>query len=807
MNALVIGFYDRGNLGDEMFKEVFPHLLPGHSLTFRCIDDIKLDPTASDLKNEYSAIILGGGDVINDYFLKKFSAFIAGYTGMVLAVSVGYPFPSYDPACFRLFDHVFLRYKGDIPVVQKQIGAEYTHYLPDLGFLLPPPSAQRKEKRVGFFLAQPLMGAQNLRTMEDFICWLQGRGYSCHLYAFNEGNNPNENDSMLNDKLLVSDLGSLTGAIKGPKIAKAGDMLEDMALLDLAVCSRFHSHVFSIISGIPFLSVANTRKVKTILEEINYPEELNVSPDSSLGELQQAFVRLEESGHLRETLRAESDRRRFQLSTLQVSKILRRGEKRIPLPIHRLPGIIQGYNYALRLLKDEGLIFPSASSMLPLDKESAKKISELLCFYLTGMTSSKYVYGTTQNLQTRLHELWGMIDWIIQDRQREDEGKIFLDHYRQDTFRGFHRSGWHYVHSHLKSLSSPQGTLCDTYLDRTFLWGKVPLLEAGIIPYTSPWIGFLHHGPNTEYSPHNVVAITEDHTFQRSLPTCQALICLSEYLGSWMRNKIQELGYSVPVVVLPHPTLIVKNRFTMEKWGSNGDKMLINIGAWYRNPFAIYQVQPPHGITLAALRGPSMDEYFPPASPLLSLPATNDPLKLSNKWERYLYYYLRDHRPELLPHPDDIISGELFSQSATLPLQSLQSLQSADVSYNKQALYNHIDGLVKRVKTLGMVDNDEYDDLLSRNVVFLNLVECSAANTIIECIIRDTPIILNRLPAVVEYLGEDYPLYYDKIDEIGDLLQDDKIREAHHYLSTRDKSTLSIDNFLQLFRDRVYPLL
>jgi hypothetical protein len=64
------------------------------------------------------------------------------------------------------------------------------------------------------------------------------------------------------------------------------------------------------------------------------------------------------------------------------------------------------------------------------------------------------------------------------------------------------------------------------------------------------------------------------------------------------------------------------------------------------------------------------------------------------------------------------------------------------------------------------IDKNEYEKIFMNSCVFLNLEDANAHNTIVECIKFNTPIIINKLPAVVEYLGEDYPLYYKNIDEL-----------------------------------------
>jgi hypothetical protein len=89
----------------------------------------------------------------------------------------------------------------------------------------------------------------------------------------------------------------------------------------------------------------------------------------------------------------------------------------------------------------------------------------------------------------------------------------------------------------------------------------------------------------------------------------------------------------------------------------------------------------------------------------------------------------------------------------------------------------------------------EYDELLEKNIVFIELIDASANNTIIECIIRNTPIIVNKLEAVVEYLGEDYPLYFENLEDVPLLLSNEKIIEAHNYLCNLNKSEYYIDFF------------
>lgn len=109
------------------------------------------------------------------------------------------------------------------------------------------------------------------------------------------------------------------------------------------------------------------------------------------------------------------------------------------------------------------------------------------------------------------------------------------------------------------------------------------------------------------------------------------------------------------------------------------------------------------------------------------------------------------------------------------------------------------------------VDNNEYDLLLSSSVVFQNYDYCAASTTIVECISSETPLIVNRISPIVEYLGEEYPLYYNNNEDVRFLFSNkdvflSKILEANIYLKTLNKSRpLSYNSFLHdFYRSDVY---
>lgn len=102
------------------------------------------------------------------------------------------------------------------------------------------------------------------------------------------------------------------------------------------------------------------------------------------------------------------------------------------------------------------------------------------------------------------------------------------------------------------------------------------------------------------------------------------------------------------------------------------------------------------------------------------------------------------------------------------------------------------------VKLINRVTDEEYDILLSENIVFLNLYDAPANTTVVECLARNTPILINRLPGVIEYLGEDYPFYYSSLKEASEKLADDELikRTSEYLMNSPNKEKLRKEYFI-----------
>jgi hypothetical protein len=100
------------------------------------------------------------------------------------------------------------------------------------------------------------------------------------------------------------------------------------------------------------------------------------------------------------------------------------------------------------------------------------------------------------------------------------------------------------------------------------------------------------------------------------------------------------------------------------------------------------------------------------------------------------------------------------------------------------------------VEILDRLDGATYDSMLSRSIVALDLRDAGANTTIVECMARATPVCVNNVGGIAEYLGSAYPLYHH--GNIGEILQDEaRLRAAHAYLEERRPGLPAAADFCQ----------
>lgn len=657
-------------------------------------------------------------------------------------------------------------------------------------------------------------------------------------------------------------------------------MLERMAQFDVNVCMRFHSHIFSIIQQVPFVSLTLTRKVEMLVDELGLAKDCAVKLEFNPNTLQPTNLNfldfkckfqyvVENSDAIRERLRRIYELRHALLLSGKYGRLVENARKR---PTRRsleaspdaerneqIDSLVEKgarwWRHRLRFRLDDeharALRVPTRELTPIRDLGTVRRhvstVCERLTYEITKQVQASYLYGFVENMMENPFRIREYLQWIVEDFNRQkveqDDGRRFnLDFIRQQDFAGAHRSGWSFAVNHLRSLHSDSGVLLDTCMDRTFHWGCDALTQASVLPYTQSWCGIVHHTPLEAYTDYNVAAMVRNPLFQQSLPTCRGIYVLSQSLKNWFTSMLETLHIidPPPVEVLTHPTEVPPKdrRFSLQKFLANRDRKMVHIGAWLRDTFAFYEMgvldsaerevararsktptvftQSSVGYTVkekrklrlrrAMLQGRNMNLYMPPKQLLIADASSDCAIGGSGGAAGFPNDCTVGGSGGAagFPNEDLSLTQNKNGESAGKGGESESSNQGNE-RYETRCNNKWVDGLRKfvddrvrsTVDVLQGLNDQEYDKLLEENIVFLRLFDASACNTLIECLVRNVPILINPLPAVVEVLGDDYPFYYNTLGEA--LIKSrsyETIAAAHRYLARLDKSKYRVESFI-----------
>jgi hypothetical protein len=98
--------------------------------------------------------------------------------------------------------------------------------------------------------------------------------------------------------------------------------------------------------------------------------------------------------------------------------------------------------------------------------------------------------------------------------------------------------------------------------------------------------------------------------------------------------------------------------------------------------------------------------------------------------------------------------------------------------------------------------NEDYDKILCNNIQFAEFIHPCASNYVLECIVRATPMFVSKNKEIIEYMGDDYPMYIKRPHKRWNARLNDKklIQETHEYLLNHPfKEKFTMQNFLHDF--------
>jgi hypothetical protein len=854
MKTLIIGYYNHNNFGDDMYKISFPSLLKAS----KEIEFVNIDDLMRINWRNYDILVFGGGDIMCSYFLNKFKKWYNEVQPKIPchAYSFGLPFLSIlEEGHLDIFDYFICRNRDDTEILKNRYGKDYVEYLPDFVFneiiSNNQPKIESDKPIISIFPAAQCYKPNTIKKVASFIEQYKDL-YKFIAYPMDTDANSNCNDIHISGKIKA--FAPSLEIYQGPY-----DFDNIIRLLHssyYSICTRLHAHIFSIMTGTPFISLFSTRKVRNLLDDFKLNElgtpmfleceycKQTTQPPNSNSNIKNSKegcpscrqmcgkpidMNLDQLQDLHKKITSNHKKISEHLFTIAINNryLLTKSSHKLPSLIKRstppfyldnqaieqkklglTKDIVTYVNKSLnnpikenQVEKDANDLLKGSKKISDIYRENNKnkfdkkeltdlelELADLIGYKLSGKIRPDFHYGLAEQIVDDNYNLDKSLDYLIKHQSKSRSVNVsdqYINHLskfdmhkiNQEKLENIHYSGWSYVVNHLYlRMHNPRGIMLNAFIDRTFHWEYDFNMKMGIIPYKEPWTGFLHHALDENYSEYNCRKLFEKQGFLDSLKFCSGIYVFSKYLKSWLLEALRSKGYNHIIVEnLIHPTASPQIKFNFFKFRNNRYKSIVQIGGWYRNSYAIYDLHTK--LNKIALKGSGNENYFKPKD------FNFDDILEIDKSINY---------PNCGPCGHDQACGHNQGSGHTN-------------NQNPYKCNKYMTGMVdmlkrkhQSVEIMESVDNLSYDHLLSQNIVFLELVDCSVSNTVIECIVRNTPILINPHPAVVELLGTKYPFYYKNLEDASNKSNDlYLIQLTHYYLKSLNKEIYEMDYFIE----------
>ena len=154
---------------------------------------------------------------------------------------------------------------------------------------------------------------------------------------------------------------------------------------------------------------------------------------------------------------------------------------------------------------------------------------------------------------------------------------------------GEHRFGWNYVTQSINNyFINKNGVLFNTWVDCEYLFDSA--IKSTTI--NKPWVGITHLTPvyfNKYFSICNINNLKRNNAFINDLVHCKGLFTLSLYMRHYLRDILNQLGFShIPVCNLYHPTCIIEPFFNPNTIDDINN--IVSIGCQLRKNITIFKL-------------------------------------------------------------------------------------------------------------------------------------------------------------------------------------------------------------------------
>jgi hypothetical protein len=374
-------------------------------------------------------------------------------------------------------------------------------------------------------------------------------------------------------------------------------------------------------------------------------------------------------------------------------------------------------------------------------------MAKYIIYVITGNLESVY-NGELETLIDRYYDTkdYVELEYFIGRLFKKQVIKAELDHFviPIPNFKLISHNGLNSIVDFLDSLLQPfnykkSDILLDLCVEETFRNSEVYKLLS-VVPYIINWYGFIY---NCSY-------LFSNEAFISSLSCCKGLFVFSKELKNKIDYELYKRGLTKVIVsCLCLPTNEPKMLFSGPVRGIVSCTTSLsetNSFLFYKNTFKIKQSFFFKKSEIRSLKKTIIGDNASQKPMIDTINNINNSLKLNN-WSIGLLIYIN---------------------------KTIHSVDEFDIKSNERS--------------------EDLDNILSENIVFCYIVSGTVVEIINECIVRCTPIVINKHPISLELLGPDYPLYYNSETDI--ILTEKNIKNAHLYLKKINKMKFNKTTFV-----------
>lgn len=273
LRCKVWGWYGKHNIGDESYKLSFPTLFPHIDFDFE------------DTKGQYDLCVLGGGDILDEYFVQKALA-CPCKSRHILSVSAG---PKAPIGLLDAFDTICVRDRRSEEYLKSR--GITCQFMPDVALILQPSRLQGISmlskrfaeegldlyaKRVGVVLNSHLIHSKEGMLARDMVTFLKAIQDIAKLadetnasFVFFPMSTGMPCDDRISNGLLASRCKFWKKNWLVQDRLSVQETLDLVSACDVVISSRLHSSIFSLISHVPFLDLVHHDKNRSFLEAMS----------------------------------------------------------------------------------------------------------------------------------------------------------------------------------------------------------------------------------------------------------------------------------------------------------------------------------------------------------------------------------------------------------------------------------------------------------------------------------------------------------------------------------------------------------